>query len=160
MALPIGSKAPAFRAQTDSGEWLRLSDLHKDRMLVLYFYPQDHTETCTKQACAFEESIHVLEDLGLRVVGLSPDTVASHQKFRSDYALSFSLLSDPDRKICELYDVWKEKTLYGRTYMGVVRTTFLIDKKGRIIDVYEYVRMKGHIEKISARITRYVNEGK
>jgi thioredoxin-dependent peroxiredoxin len=147
MALTTGKKAPAFKADTDSGEVLQLKDL-KGAWVVLYFYPKDDTSSCTAEACDFRDSMKTLSKLGCRVVGVSPDTVKKHQNFINKYDLNFSLLSDPDKTMCEKYDVWKEKSMYGRKYMGVVRTTYIIDPSGVIKKTFESVKVKGHVQSV------------
>ena len=129
----IGDLAPDFEALTDTGQTMNLSDL-RGRRVVLYFYPKDDTTGCTKQACGFRDSFPVVEDRNALVLGVSPDSVASHQKFKAKYDLPFTLLVDQDHAIAELYGVWGEKSMYGRKYMGVVRSHFVIDEQGRILD--------------------------
>jgi len=129
--LKEGDKAPAFKAKDQDGNIVSLSDF-KGKNLVLYFYPQDDTPTCTKEACNYRDNYQSLLSQGLSVVGVSFDTEKSHKKFIKKYNLPFPLLADPDRKIIEDYGIWAEKTTFGRTYMGTLRTTFVIDKKGII----------------------------
>jgi thioredoxin-dependent peroxiredoxin len=147
MALEVGAKAPLFTARTNGDEKLALKDL-KGRWVVLYFYPTDDTPTCTTQACEFRDNMKRITKAGATVVGVSPDDVRSHDRFIDKYDLNFSLVADEKRRICEKYDVWKEKNMYGRTYMGVVRTTYLIDPSGRIGEVWSRVRVKGHVDAI------------
>ncbi len=147
-AMLPGQKAPIFKLQDADGQHHSLKELCGAGPLVLYFYPQDDTETCTKQACAFRDAHEELNALGLRVVGISPDSVESHSRFVQRYALPFLLLSDPGHVVCEKYHVWREKTLYGRTYMGVVRTTFIIDTSMTIRAVFDQVRLKGHVDAV------------
>lgn len=130
----IGEMAPDFEAVTDSGETLRLSDLRGKRV-VLYFYPKDDTPGCTTQACGFRDSHAVIEEKNAVVLGVSPDGQASHRKFKTKYNLPFTLLVDEDHRIAELYGVWGEKTSYGRTTMGVIRSHLVIDEQGRVVDV-------------------------
>jgi len=129
----IGEMAPDFEAVTDSGETLKLSDLRGKRV-VLYFYPKDDTPGCTTQACGFRDNQAVIEEKNAVVLGVSPDGQASHQKFKTKYNLPFTLLVDEDHRIAELYGVWGEKTSYGRTTMGVIRSHFVIDEQGRVVD--------------------------
>ena len=129
--LDIGSKAPDFKAETDSGETISLKDL-RGKKVVLYFYPKDDTTGCTKEACDFRDNFARLKRAGAVVLGVSPDPVKKHVKFKEKYDLPFTLVSDPDKTICVLYDVWKEKSMYGRKYMGVERSTFVIDRKSHV----------------------------
>ncbi len=145
--LKPGDKAPDFTGTDDSGKKISLKDF-KGKTLVLYFYPTDDTPTCTKEACEFAEAYQSFLKKGVPVVGVSPDTEQSHQKFRKKYNLPFPLIADTDLKICHAYDVWQEKTTFGKTYMGVVRSTFVIDEKGKISAVFSNVRIKGHINAV------------
>jgi peroxiredoxin Q/BCP len=129
--LKEGDKAPAFKAMDQDGNTISLSDF-KGKNLVLYFYPQDDTPTCTKEACNYRDNYQSLLNEGFSVVGVSFDTEKSHKKFIKKYNLPFPLIADPDKKIIEDYGVWGEKMLFGRNYMGTLRTTFIIDKKGII----------------------------
>ncbi|MBR2577998.1 MAG: thioredoxin-dependent thiol peroxidase [Erysipelotrichaceae bacterium] len=130
--LEIGSKAPDFTLEDQNGDRRKLSD-YKGQKVILYFYPKDMTSGCTKQACGFGELYPQFREKGAVVLGVSKDSVASHKKFEEKYGLPFTLLSDPDKKVIQAYDVWKEKKNYGKVSMGVVRTTYLIDEKGRIV---------------------------
>lgn len=132
--LNIGDKAPDFTAVTDQGETVKLSD-YRGKRVVLYFYPKDDTSGCTKQACGFRDNYEIIEEKNAVVLGVSPDGVASHQKFRSKYDLPFTLLVDEDHAIAERYGVWGEKSMYGRKYMGIIRSHFIIDEDGVIVDV-------------------------
>ena len=131
--LKVGDMAPDFDTVTDTGERVRLSDLRGKRV-VLYFYPKDNTTGCTAQACAFRDSYPEITDKNAVVLGVSPDSAKSHQSFRNKYDLPFPLLLDPDKKIAGAYDVWREKSMYGRKYMGILRSHFVIDEQGRIVD--------------------------
>jgi peroxiredoxin Q/BCP len=153
MALSIGKKVPDFTLPSADGE-VRLSDF-RGRLVVLYFYPKDMTETCTKQACEFRDAYGELTAHGAVVLGVSTDEVERHIRFRDKYRLPFLLLSDPAHKVCEKYGVWQQKKLYGREYMGIVRSTFLIDEKGRLIREWRNVRLKGHIDEILQTIREY-----
>ena len=137
--LEIGSKAPDFTLTDQNGKEVSLSDFLGQKV-VLYFYPKDHTPGCTRQACAFAGAYGEFQRRGVAVIGISKDSVASHVKFAEKHALPFVLLSDPERKAIEPYGVWQEKKLYGKVSMGVVRTTFLIDEKGRIQKVMPRVK--------------------
>ena len=149
MPLSVGTKAPAFSALTDTGESLSLVDL-KGKLVVLYFYPKDDTTTCTTEACEFRDSFPRFKRSKAVVLGVSPDSVKSHAKFKAKYELPFTLLADTEKAIVQAYDVWKEKSMYGRTYMGVERTTFIIDPKGRIAHVFEKVKSAGHADAVMA----------
>ena len=130
----IGDLAPDFEALTDTGETVKLSDFRGQRV-VLYFYPKDDTSGCTKQACGFRDSYPVIEEQNAVVLGVSPDGVASHQKFKAKHDLPFTLLVDEDHSIAEVYGVWGEKSMYGRKYMDIIRSHFVVDEEGRIVDV-------------------------
>ncbi len=146
-----GQKAPDFDLETDSGDRVKLSRL-KGNPVVVYFYPKDDTSGCTKEAQAFTELGAEFAATGTRVIGISPDTVESHAKFRSKYDLGIDLAADPERKAIEGYGVWIEKSMYGRKYMGVDRSTFLIDAKGQIARVWRKVKVPGHAEEVLAAV--------
>jgi len=139
MSLPLkaGAKAPAFALESDGpgGETIGLKDF-KGKTVILYFYPKDMTPGCTQEACDFRDSFTRLKKLGAVVLGVSKDSVESHAKFRDKHDLSFSLLSDPAGKVCKAYGVWQEKSLYGRKFMGIVRTTFVIGPDGKIAKIF------------------------
>ena len=147
MALKEGDKAPDFIAESSEGKKISLKDL-KGKRVILYFYPKDDTPGCTVQACGFRDSIKKIQVQDAVVLGVSPDNVASHNKFIDKFKLPFILLADEDKKICQAYGVWVEKSMYGKKYMGVVRTTFLIGKDGRLEKIYEKVKPEGHAEEI------------
>ena len=136
--LKAGDKAPEFTAKDQNGDTISLSDF-KGKNVILYFYPQDDTPTCTKEACNFRDNYQSLLSKGFAVIGVSMDNEKSHQKFIKKYSLPFPLVTDPDKKIIGDYDLWAEKTTFGRTYMGVLRTTFIIDKDGIILHVIDKV---------------------
>lgn len=138
-----GTKAPDFKADASNGQTIALQDL-KDKNVVLYFYPKDDTPGCTVEACGFRDTIKDIEKLGAIVLGVSPDNLKSHEKFINKFKLPFTLLADEDKKIAQDYGVWGEKSFMGRTYMGVNRTTFIIDKDGKIAKVFEKVKPEGH----------------
>lgn len=142
-----GNKAPAFKGLNENGEPLSLAD-YKGKKLVLYFYPKDDTPGCTSQACNLRDHYKALIKKGYAVLGVSPDSTEKHKKFISKYNLPFSLIADTDKSICTLYGVWGEKSMYGKKYMGVHRTTFLIDEKGYIQEVVQKVDTKNHFEQI------------
>jgi len=145
--LKEGDKAPSFKLTSDSGDVISLKDL-AGKTVILYFYPKDLTPGCTQQACDFHASANVLKKKKAVVLGVSKDSVAMHLKFKSKYGLEFPLLSDPEGKACEAYGVWKEKSLYGRKYMGIERTTFVIGADGKIQKIYSKVKVKGHIDQV------------
>lgn len=137
--LDIGTKAPEFTLPDQNGDMKSLSD-YKGKKVILYFYPKDMTSGCTKQACAFGELYPQFREKGAVVLGISKDTVASHKRFEEKYGLPFTLLSDTEKEVIQAYDVWKEKKLYGKVSMGVVRTTYLIDEEGVIIKAFGKVK--------------------
>ena len=142
-----GTQAPDFELETDTGETVRLSAL-RGKPVVLYFYPKDHTSGCTTQACAIRDAWGDFQQAGAVVLGVSPDSVASHESFREDYELPFTLLADPDHKVAELYGVWAEKSRYGRTYMGISRTTFVIAPDGTVQKVMRNVKPETHADSV------------
>ncbi|HSE25976.1 MAG TPA: thioredoxin-dependent thiol peroxidase [Pyrinomonadaceae bacterium] len=142
-----GTTAPAFKTKDDNGEDVSLKDF-KGQKVVLYFYPKDDTPGCTKEACSFRDAYSKFKKHGIKLLGVSPDSEASHQKFITKYKLPFTLLADRDHAIAEAYGVWGEKKFMGRTYMGVLRTTFLIDEKGKIKKVFEKVKPEDHATEV------------
>lgn len=138
-----GAKAPDFTLPTHDGSKLKLSSL-KGAPVVLYFYPKDDTPGCTKEACGFRDATAKLAKLGAVVLGVSPDGPESHAKFREQHSLPFTLLCDVDHRVAEKYGAWREKTLYGRKSLGIVRSTFVIDAAGRVARVFKAVRVDGH----------------
>ena len=147
----IGKAAPAFTLDTDTGAQLSLKDL-KGRPVVLYFYPKDDTSGCTVEACEFRDTMPRFHKSKAVILGVSPDSVKSHQKFKTKYDLPFTLLADTDHAVAEKYGVWKEKSMYGRKYMGVARTTFIIDGAGKITKIFEKVTPKGHAQEVEAAV--------
>ena len=145
--LEVGQKAPDFAALNDKGEKVKLSDF-KGKKVVLYFYPKDDTPGCTKEACAFRDGIDEIKKRGAVVIGVSADSVDSHKKFKSKFDLNFPLLADTDRKMIEDYDVWKEKSMYGKKYMGIERTTFVIGKDGKITHIFPKVKVAEHADEV------------
>ena len=141
--LKVGDPAPDFTAVNDRGETVRLWDF-RGRKVVLYFYPKDDTPGCTREACSFRDDYSRLQEAGAVVLGVSPDPVESHVKFREKYGLPFPLLSDPDHQVAEAYGVWKEKRMYGRTYWGIERTTFVLDEEGKVLAVIRGVKPEEH----------------
>jgi peroxiredoxin Q/BCP len=149
MELKPGDKAPTFALATDGEGRVSLSAL-KGHPFVLYFYPKDDTAGCTKEAIGFSESRKKFEALGVSIIGVSKDSVASHDKFKAKHKLKVTLASDPETKLAQAFGVWGEKTLYGRKYMGVERATFLIDAKGVIREIWRKVKVPGHVEAVLA----------
>jgi len=149
MAAPvIGKKVPDFKAESTAGAW-RLKDA-QGGALVIYFYPRDNTSGCTKEGEAFRDLAAGFKKAKVTVVGVSPDSVASHEKFRAKYQFPFHLLADPEQDLCKLFDVIKEKSMYGKKYMGVERSTFLLDEKGVLRAEWRKVKVDGHAEAVLA----------
>jgi peroxiredoxin Q/BCP len=149
--LSEGDKAPAFKLPAGDGETVTLASL-KGKKVVLYFYPKDDTSGCTKEAIAFSGLKKKFEAAGAVVIGVSPDSPASHVKFARKHDLKVMLLADEDKAMLEAYGVWAEKSMYGRKYMGVERTTYLIDNKGKIARVWKKVKVDGHAEEVLAAV--------
>ncbi len=145
--LTEGQKAPAFKGPDQNGKPVSLSGL-KGKKIVLYFYPQDNTPTCTEQACNLRDNFGLLKNKGFTVIGISPDEIEKHKKFKEKFQLPFSLIADPGHTIIDKYGVWGEKQLYGRKYMGLHRTTFLIDEKGVIRKIFLKPKSKNHTDEI------------
>ena len=145
--LTEGEKAPDFKAKDQNGNPVSLKDF-KGKKVVLYFYPEDDTPTCTVEACNLRDNYKLLEKKGLVILGVSPDDEKKHKKFEQKYHLPFTLLADPEKKIVDKYGVWGEKNLYGRKYMGLHRTTFLIDENGTIQKIFRKPKSKIHSEEI------------
>ena len=141
--LEEGQKAPGFTLYADDGSKVRLSSL-RGSPVVVYFYTKDDTPGCTREACAFRDLANDLRRAGAKVMGISPDAVESHAKFRDKYRLNFPLLADPDHKAAEKYGAWREKNVYGKKTMGIQRSTFLIDRRGRVAKVWKNVKVDGH----------------
>jgi peroxiredoxin Q/BCP len=146
-ALAPGLRAPGFSLPDQDGNTVTLASL-KGQRVVLYFYPKDHTPGCTQESCDFRDSFSRLEGKGVRVFGVSRDTESSHRKFKDKLGLPFPLLSDVEGRMCEAFGVWKEKSLYGRKYMGIERTTVVIGADGKIERVYPKVSVKGHVDQV------------
>ena len=140
-----GEKAPNFTLQADDGRTVSLSD-YRGKKVVLYFYPKDGTPGCTREAIEFRDTVKEFEKEDAVILGVSKDSVKSHQKFKQKHGLPFTLLSDPEGKVLTLYDVWKKKSLYGKTFMGTERTTFLIDEDGNVKKIYRKVKVDGHAQ--------------
>ena len=145
--LEPGAKAPSFTLTDADGKKVSLSSFagHK---VVVYFYPRDDTPGCTKEACQFNDALSQFEGLGVPVIGISPDKQATHVKFRDKYGLQFPLLSDPEHKVMEAYGAWGEKTMYGKVTTGVIRSTFLVDEKGKVARAWYHVKADGHAAKV------------
>lgn len=153
MPLPqVGQPAPEFELATDAGQTVRLSD-YRGHKVVLFFYPKADTPGCTKEACSFRDDYSVYQQRGVTVLGISPDTITEEAKFKNKYALPYTLLADSDHAVAEVYGVWGQKKFMGREYMGVLRTTFVIDEAGKIIQVFEGVKPDGHSAEILAALT-------
>lgn len=155
--LAVGTKAPAFTLPDQNGKMHSLED-YRGKKVILYFYPKDNTSGCTKQACGFSERYPQFTEKGVEVLGVSKDSVESHKKFEEKYGLAFTLLADPERKVLEAYDVWKEKKNYGKVSMGVVRTTYLIDENGVIIRANDKVKAAEDPEKMLDDAVRIAKE--
>ena len=142
-----GKKAPAFKLKNQDGKTVSLGDF-KGKNVVLYFYPKDNTSGCTKEACSFRDKFPTFKKAKAVILGVSADSVESHKKFAEKYDLPFDLLSDEDKSVLEKYGVWKEKSMYGRKYMGVERSTFIIDKKGKIKKIFRKVKVDKHNDEV------------
>jgi thioredoxin-dependent peroxiredoxin len=143
-----GKKAPAFNLKDQNGKTHRLAD-YAGRPVVLYFYPKDDTPGCTVEACSFRDALPRFEGIDAVVLGISPDSVKSHQKFKEKFKLPYTLVADAEHAIAEKYGVWAEKSMYGRKYWGVARTTFIVDKTGKIAKVFEKVKPEGHAPEVA-----------
>ena len=152
MTLNVGDPAPDFQMPADGGGNVALGD-YRGRKLVLYFYPRDDTPGCTTEAQAFRDALDGFERAGAAILGVSPDTPAKHDRFKAKHALTFPLGSDGDHAVAEAYGVWVEKRMYGRTYMGIERSTFLIGEDGRIAQIWRKVRVKGHAQAVLDALT-------
>jgi peroxiredoxin Q/BCP len=145
--LEVGKKAPPFSLKDQIGEKRSLKDF-AGKKVILYFYPKDNTSGCTKEACSFNENLPSFNNIDAVIIGVSPDSVQSHKKFVDKFNLNFILLSDDEKKVVEAYGVWKEKSMYGRKYMGVERTTYIIDESGKISHIFNKVKVEWHTEEI------------
>ncbi len=145
--LAPGDKAPAFKAELSDGTKTSLAD-YRGTWVILYFYPKNNTPGCTKEACAFRDSAKQISGLDAVILGCSPDSTESHGKFITKFDLPFKLLADPDNTIAEAYGVWKEKNMYGRKFMGIERSTFLIDPQGKIRKIWRRVKVDGHVDAV------------
>ena len=147
-SLEEGKAAPDFKLPSTSGKEIKLSDFKAKKNVVIYFYPKDDTPGCTQEACDFRDSIKKVKNQETEIFGISADSLESHQKFQKKFSLPFELLSDPDKKTIQKYGVWKEKSMYGRKYMGIERTTVIIDKKGKIAKIFPKVKVTDHAEAV------------
>lgn len=145
-----GQKAPLFSAKDQNGKIVSLQDF-KGKKLIIFFYPEDDTPTCTQQACNLRDNYALLQQHGFEVVGVSPDDEEKHAKYEAKYSLPFTLLADPAHEIIESYGVWGEKNMYGRKYMGLLRTTFVINESGDVLKVFRKPKVKQHAEEIIAK---------
>lgn len=152
--IEVGKKAPAFTLKDQAGQSHRLKD-YVGRWVVLYFYPKDDTPGCTTQACGFRDAHPEFEGLNAVILGVSPDDEKKHAKFVAKHDLPFTLLADIEQKICTKYGVWQEKAMYGKKYMGVVRTTYLIDPAGKVVDRFDKVKVKDHASAVAEAISEH-----
>lgn len=148
-----GGAAPKFALTDGKGKKVKLSDF-KGKKVVLYFYPKDMTPGCTVEACDFRDTQRKLKTAGAVILGISPDGEASHAKFSAKYKLNFTLLSDPEKVVAKAYGVWQKKSMYGREYMGIVRSTFLINGKGKIEEIWNKVKVKNHVDEVLEAVKR------
>ena len=151
MSLTIGDKAPDFTIATDGGGTFCLSEM-VGHNVIIYFYPKDDTPGCTKEACEFRDSLPDFSKSSSKIIGISKDTVAKHDKFKSKYELPFTLGADVEGAVCEAYGTWVEKSMYGRQYMGIERATFLVDREGVVQGIWRKVKVKGHVEEVLAAV--------
>jgi peroxiredoxin Q/BCP len=143
-----GDMAPGFSLPADDGSMVSLEEF-RGKKVILYFYPKDNTSGCTTQACDLRDMLPRIDERGAVVLGVSPDSLASHEKFRDKFQLNFPLLSDPDHQVAEAYGVWKEKSMYGRTYWGIERSTFIIGEDGKVAEAWRKVKPKDHAERVA-----------
>lgn len=154
--MEIGNIAPLFTSKINGEKDFDLKNF-LGQWIVLYFYPKDDTSGCTKEACEFRDNMERINNFGANVFGVSPDTVKSHDKFKEKYNLNFSLIADPNKEICNLYGVMGEKKMYGKTYMGVIRSTFIINPKGEIAFLWKNVKVDGHIDEVIQKLEELKN---
>ena len=151
MAIKAGKKVPNFKIPIEDGRNISLKDF-AGKNLVIFFYPKDDTPGCTKEACGFRDENKKFNKKNTFIIGISKDSLKGHQKFIDKYDLNFTLASDEESNICEKFDVWKEKSMYGKKYMGIERSTFLIDSKGILIKEWRKVKVKNHVEEVLAEV--------
>jgi peroxiredoxin Q/BCP len=156
LKVKVGDKAPEFCLTETSGSKICLKDL-QGKWVVIYFYPKDNTSGCTLEAIDFTKSLNDFEKMNATVLGISPDSIKSHQKFTEKHELKVKLLSDENKDILDKYGVWQEKSMYGKTYMGVVRSTILIDPDGKIAEIWEKVRVKNHVENVKQKLKEHLS---
>ena len=149
--LKAGDKAPDFKAAADTGETVSLKDF-RGKKVILYFYPKDNTPGCTQEACDFRDAISRFKKKDVAVLGVSPDSIESHKKFKAKFDLPFPLLADAGHKIAEAYGAWGEKSMYGKKFMGIIRSTFLIDENGKIAEALEKVKVYGHVDQVLGKL--------
>lgn len=154
--ISIDKKAPAFKLFDQNGKLISLKD-YLGENVVLYFYPKDDTSGCTAEACSFRDDFSLFKNVDSVILGVSPDSIASHKKFQQKYSLPFTLLSDESKEVVERYGVWKEKSMYGRKYMGVERTTIIIDKKGVVQKIFPKVKVAGHNKEVLMALNELSN---
>ena len=145
--LTVGCKAPAFTLPVDGGGNISLAEMQGEKV-VIYFYPKDDTPGCTQESCDFRDSLAAFKKCGALIVGISKDSIERHDKFKKKFKLNFPLASDEDGKICEKYGVWVQKSMYGKKYMGIERSTFLIDENGKIAHIWRKVKVAGHTDEV------------
>ncbi len=150
--LQAGDTAPNFNLPADSGQQIKLSD-YKGKKLILYFYPKDDTPGCTAESCDFRDNLKAFEKLGVSIIGVSKCSIKKHDKFKDKYSLNFPLVSDENGDMCEKYGVWVEKSMYGKKYMGIERSTFLIDETGKIEKIWSKVKVPGHVEEVKSSLS-------
>ena len=151
MGISVGSKAPDFTAPANGGKSISLNDF-AGKWLVLYFYPKDNTSGCTKQACGFRDNLESLKAIGAEVLGVSPDSAKSHDGFIEKQQLNFDLIADTEKNIAQSYDAWGEKSMYGKKYMGIVRSTYIINPQGEIAAIWQNVKVPGHVDAVKAKL--------
>jgi peroxiredoxin Q/BCP len=153
MSIKVGKKLPNFKILADNGKIINSKDF-LDKNVIIYFYPKDNTPGCTNQACAFKDKKNQFSKKNTIIIGISKDSIDKHEKFKKKYNLNFILGSDEDTKICEKFDVWKEKSMYGKKYMGIERSTFLIDSKGVVRKEWRKVKVTNHIEDVLSAVNK------
>ena len=152
--LQENKKAPDFKLASNGGKEIGLKDFLGKKHVVVYFYPKDNTPGCTQESCDFRDRVNKFEKLGAVVLGISADSLSSHENFSKKFSLPFPLLSDENKKVIQSYGVWKEKSMYGKKYMGIERTTVLIDKKGMVRKIFPKVKVTGHIEEVLSELEK------
>jgi peroxiredoxin Q/BCP len=156
MSIEIGQPAPDFELTSGSGQQVKLSDFRGENVIV-YFYPKDMTPACTDQACGFRDRHTEFANADTVILGISTDSAARHAKFAEKYSLPFILLADEDHSVADQYGVWTQKNMYGRQYMGIERSTFIVDKEGRLVQAYRKVKVKGHVESVQKYVAEHLS---